>query len=165
MGRLIWPESEIILSSLFLRRRPERRRNLWTFSPGIMARTMKADSPSPRFHRVTPCSPGLITFGLKSLICCWKARRRKPPIPTSIKPFRGVPSQPCWKTFENDNSPWGEKNRRTSSFSIRRVSPSLKQSNSRLNSIFPDLFCFSLFRIHLDTRTNCLNQRPNRYYR
>lgn len=68
MGRLIRPESEIILFQAL----SSTRTNEGTYerSPGITGRTMKADSPSPRFHGVTPCSPGLITFGLKSLICC-----------------------------------------------------------------------------------------------
>lgn len=73
-----------------------RRRNLWTFSRGIMGKTMKADSPSPRFHGVTPCSPGLITFGLKSLICCWKAVDGA--IPDKIFPRSFLPSR--WKTFK-----------------------------------------------------------------
>lgn len=61
-----------------------------------MGKTMKADSPSPRFHRVTPCSPGLITFGLKSLICCWKAVDGA--IPDKIFPRSFLPSR--WKTFK-----------------------------------------------------------------
>lgn len=61
-----------------------------------MGKTMKADSPSPRFHGVTPCSPGLITFGLKSLICCWKAVDGA--IPDKIFPRSFLPSR--WKTFK-----------------------------------------------------------------
>lgn len=79
--------------------RTKRRRNLWTSSPGIMARTMKADSPSPRFHGVTPCSPGLITFGLKSLICCRKAGDEAF-YPRFDKIFPRCAFRPCRKTFK-----------------------------------------------------------------
>lgn len=37
---------------------------------GLMPGTMKTDSLSPHFHKVTPRPSELITFGLKSLICC-----------------------------------------------------------------------------------------------
>lgn len=60
---------------------------------------MKADSPSPRFHGVTPCSPGLITFGLKSLICCRKAGDEAS-YPRFDKIFPRCAFRPCRKTFK-----------------------------------------------------------------